>query len=71
MLIAAALAVMMFAACGSTEEEDVDSVIGSYSNLDPELLSDYDYSKFKGQNITINVANLRGEYSVYSRAGNA
>jgi len=61
LLLAAMLVVTVFTACGSSEEEDVDSVIGSYSNLDPELLSDYDYSKFKGQNITINVANW-GEY---------
>ncbi len=62
-LILAFLLVFSLTACkkGSKDIENVDSAVGSYSNLDPELLSDYDYSKFKGQDITINVANW-GEY---------
>ena len=61
-LILALLLIFSLTACQSGEDADsVDEVVGSYSNLDPELLSDYDYSKFKGQDITINVANW-GEY---------
>ena len=60
-LILALLLVFSLTACQSGEADSVDEVVGSYSNLDPELLSDYDYSKFKGQDITINVANW-GEY---------
>lgn len=60
-LIAMILCLSLFVSCGETEDDGIDKVTGAYSILDPELLSDYDYSKFKGQNITINVANW-GEY---------
>lgn len=49
---------MTLCSCGSdavTDEEDISTY------LDPELLSDYDYTKFMGQDIEINVANW-GEY---------
>lgn len=54
-----ALAMMLsLAACGKvTKDELTLEDLG----LDPELFSDYDYSKFAGQEITLNVANW-GEY---------
>lgn len=60
LLLAVALTAALLCSCGG-EEGDVDSVIGSYSNLDHELLSDYDYTRLADKGITLNVANW-GEY---------
>lgn len=48
---------LSLAACGDVDGEITLEDLG----LDPELFSDYDYSKFAGQEITLNVANW-GEY---------
>ena len=49
--------------CGAsadTSNMSVDEILEEFG-LDPELFSDYDYSKFRNQEITLNVANW-GEY---------
>lgn len=61
-LLAFAMISLSLAGC-----EEQESVSGSYSGLDPELLSDYDYTKFKDKNITLNVANW-GEYMSLNEA---
>ena len=61
-LLAFVMALVMtlcLTSCGSAPEEDEISL--ESLGLDPELFSDYDYSKFEGQEITLNVANW-GEY---------
>ncbi len=61
-LLAFVMALVMalcLTSCGGAPEEDEISL--ESLGLDPELFSDYDYSKFKGQEITLNVANW-GEY---------
>ena len=56
-LLLALVMMLSLAACGETDEELTLEDLG----IDPELFSDYDYSKFAGQEITLNVANW-GEY---------
>lgn len=61
-LLAFVMALVMalcLTSCGGAPEEDEISL--ESLGLDPELFSDYDYSKFEGQEITLNVANW-GEY---------
>ena len=61
-LLAFVMALVMglcLTSCGSAPEEDEISL--ESLGLGPELFSDYDYSKFEGQEITLNVANW-GEY---------
>lgn len=62
-LLVALMATAVFTGCGNKKEEDSENVtVTSSSNItDVEGLSDYDYTKFKGQNITLNVSNW-GEY---------
>lgn len=64
LLIVLAL-VLSLAGCGSASSADekrlpTNEILESLG-LDPELFSDYDYGKFYGQEITLNVANW-GEY---------
>lgn len=54
----ALLMILLFTSCADTQEEELSL---ESLGLDPELFSDYDYSRFKGQEITLNVANW-GEY---------
>ncbi len=58
------LSVLLYlTACGGTaetEEIDREAVLEEFG-LDPELFSDYDYSRLKDEDITLNVANW-GEY---------
>ena len=60
LVLSAVIAMSLISSCKS-EDDGVNSVIGSYSSLDPELLSDYDYTRYKGQDLVLNVANW-GEY---------
>ena len=54
----ALLMILLLTSCADTQEEELSL---ESLGLDPELFSDYDYSRFKGQEITLNVANW-GEY---------
>ena len=56
-LLLALVMMLSLAACGEVKGDLTLEDLG----LDPELFSDYDYSKFAGQEITLNVANW-GEY---------
>ena len=62
-IIIAALALSL-AGCGSSAADEkrvpTEEILESFG-LDPELFSDYDYGKFYGREITLNVANW-GEY---------
>ena len=53
-----AMLTLMLAGCS---KEPVTVLTPEEAGLDPELFSDYDYSKFKDEGITLNVANW-GEY---------
>lgn len=53
-----AVLTLMLAGCS---KEPVTVLTPEEAGLDPELFSDYDYSKFKDEGITLNVANW-GEY---------
>ena len=55
-IILAALMLVSLSACAGTQTDEEEISLESLG-LDPELFSDYDYSKFKGQEITLNVAN--------------
>lgn len=57
-LLAAVIFTVMLAGCG---REPVEVIDAEAAGFDPELFSDYDYSKFKDDGITLNVANW-GEY---------
>ena len=53
---------LSLAACGETDTSDLSrEELLIELGLDPELFSDYDYSKLSGKEITLNVANW-GEY---------
>lgn len=58
LFICAVLLNMLLCSCGLQSETSEDD-IATY--LDPELLSDYDYTRFMGKDVEINVANW-GEY---------
>ncbi len=62
LISAAALALSLCGCAGSqvSDEIDRDAVLEEFG-LDPELFSDYDYSRLKDEDITLNVANW-GEY---------
>ncbi len=55
--------ILAFALCGCSS----GNAYGAYSELDEELLSDYDYTRFKDQDIILNVANW-GEYMCLNEA---
>lgn len=55
----AALMALSLTACGESTMEELSTL--EDLGLDPELFSDYNYSKFNGQEIVLNVANW-GEY---------
>ena len=57
-LLATVIFTVMLAGCG---REPVEVIDAEAAGFDPELFSDYDYSKFKDDGITLNVANW-GEY---------
>lgn len=58
-LILALMLALSLVSCGETEPEALPTP--EELGLDPELFSDYDYSRLNGQEITLNVANW-GEY---------
>lgn len=63
LIITALVMTFSLCSCGEgaeTESIDRDAVLEEFG-LDPELFSDYDYSKLADQDITLNVANW-GEY---------
>ena len=64
-LVLALALVLSLAGCGQSAGSDekripTEEILESFG-LDPELFSDYDYGRFYGQEITLNVANW-GEY---------
>lgn len=64
LLLAGVMTASLMSGCGSEEsdnEEELDPNYVGNTELDASLFSDYDYSKFDGQGITLNVANW-GEY---------
>lgn len=65
LLLAGVITVCAFTGCGSADEEISEDVVDENyvgnTELDASLFSDYDYSKLRGQGITLNVANW-GEY---------
>ena len=58
-----AFLILALSLCGCS----AGNAYGAYSELDEELLSDYDYTRFMGQGIILNVANW-GEYMCLNEA---
>ena len=63
-ILIAAVLMLLLAGCGSAPADEkripTEEILESFG-LDPGLFSDYDYDRFYGQEITLNVANW-GEY---------